>query len=126
MAPINKHYDMARRRVNWLTVVAVLAAVLCVLLWARGAASQENGNADRGKALARTACAECHAIEPGEQRSPKPDAPTFERIAATPGMTSTALEVFMQSPHLTMPNLIIKRDDRADLSAYILSLRRSK
>ncbi len=34
-----------------------------------------------------------------------------------------SLRVFLQSPHARMPDLHLSRDEIADVSAYILSLR---
>ena len=47
----------------------------------------------------------------------------FDVIAAVPGMTGLALQSMLQTSHREMPNLILQSDERADLIAYILSLR---
>ena len=49
--------------------------------------------------------------------------PAFREIANTPGMTATAMRVFLTSSHPKMPNLILTLEEIADLTAYILSLR---
>jgi hypothetical protein len=50
--------------------------------------------------------------------------PAFRNIANTPGMTATAVRVFLTSSPPKMPNLIlITPEEIADVSAYILSLR---
>ena len=56
-------------------------------------------------------------------RSTDADAPTFEAIAKTPGLTSTALAAALQTSHRTMPNVVIKGDDANNIIAYILSLK---
>ena len=53
-------------------------------------------------------------------------APSFKKIANTPGMSVTALTVWSRTTHPTMPNLIIEPDDMDDLIAYILSLKDRK
>jgi len=85
--------------------------------------AQEVGNPDQGRRIARALCAECHLVDklPGEQ-SPNLIAPTFEHIANTPGMNSTALTAALQTSHETMPNVIIKGGDLSDVIAYILSM----
>jgi len=85
--------------------------------------AQEVGNAEQGLRVARAVCAECHLVDkvPGEQ-SPNLIAPTFERIANTPGMNSTALTAALQTSHESMPNIIIKGADLSDVIAYILSM----
>jgi tetratricopeptide (TPR) repeat protein len=84
---------------------------------------QDLGDADRGLAYARKACAACHNVLRTERPSPNRQAPPFTRIAATPGMSVTALTVWSRTTHPTMPNLVIAPDDMDDLIAYILSLR---
>jgi hypothetical protein len=52
------------------------------------------------------------------------NAPSFTAIANLPGMTETALNAWLHSAHPTMPNLIVAPEDRADLYAYLESLKR--
>jgi mono/diheme cytochrome c family protein len=82
------------------------------------AVSQELGDRDAGARLAALNCAECHrAID-----TPA-GAPAFSTIANMPSTTADALNVFLLTPHATMPDLILSPSDRGDLIAYILSLR---
>jgi mono/diheme cytochrome c family protein len=76
-----------------------------------------------GRAYAEQNCAACHAIDAGQGRSPNPNAPTFEVIASTPGMTIIAVNAWLHTPHKTMPNLKVDQDKIEPLSAYILTLR---
>ena len=77
-----------------------------------------------GHAFAREACNACHVIEPEEQASRKlVIGPAFRDIANTSGMTATALQAFLQTSHPKMPNLILTPEEKADVIAYILSLR---
>lgn len=87
-----------------------------------GAAQAQEDSARRGLAAARETCAICHGIRKGD-RSPNPNAPAFDVIAAVPGMTGLALQSVLLTSHREMPNLIIPADERADLIAYILSLK---
>jgi len=93
---------------------------LCTV--ASTAQAQTIGSQEHGHSLAQAQCAECHAIERGQDRSPNPAAPTFERLANISGMTSSALTVALRTSHRTMPNVIIDSNDTSDLVAYILSL----
>ena len=77
-----------------------------------------------GRIYADAACASCHAVAPGQARSPNPKAPTFETIANAPGMTLMALNVALHTSHKTMPNLIIEPSRIEDLSAYLQTLKR--
>jgi mono/diheme cytochrome c family protein len=102
-------------------ILIAFVAVLSIGLTARSAHAQE-GDARRGFALARQVCAECHAVR-RDQASPNPDAPEFETIASVPGMTAMALQAALQTSHDSMPNLILPNPERADVVAYILSLK---
>ena len=103
------------------TIHRALAA--CLLLTPIPATAQEIGSAANGQTYARAHCAECHAVEPGEDFSAEPLAPSFVAVARTPGMTHRALTVWLQSSHENMPNLMVPESDRDDVIAYILSLK---
>ena len=86
--------------------------------------AQEIGDRQKGRTLAREVCAECHAVGNRTLRSPNPQSPSFTAVAATPGMTATALYVFLRTSHHNMPNLILTNDQTANVIAYILSLKK--
>ena len=98
-----------------------LAAALFSLGIAATVQAQE-GDPRRGLDYAKRICAECHAVLPSEP-SARIDAPAFKVIANTPGMTGTALAVWLQTPHNSMLDLIIDTEDRNKVIAYIVSLR---
>ena len=100
----------------------IVAMCVAAVDWAW---AQSIGSPSQGLRLARTQCAECHLVEKGSGPSPNPAAPTFEDIANIRGMTSTALTAALRTSHDTMPNVIIKDNDKADVVAYILSLKES-
>ena len=79
---------------------------------------QEVGDPTAGERLAALNCAQCH----GSLDAPG-GAPAFATIAMMPSTTSESLNVFLRTPHATMPDLILSPSDRSDLIAYILSLR---
>ncbi len=100
-----------------------LAIVLLAAL-AGSVQAQEPGDSAKGRAYAREHCAMCHGIEADDLMSPRPGLATFETIANTPGMTGTAIAVWLRTPHDKMPDFIIPTEDRNNLIAYIVSLRR--
>jgi len=100
----------------WLCVIALLGMTATVH-------SQETGNLAAGHKLAQVVCAECHAIESGTKFSPNLLAPPFQDIADTPGMNGLALSVWSITPHETMPNIVFSHEERANIIAYILSLK---
>ncbi len=101
-------------------------AVLVLLVGVSAARGQEPGDARRGRGYAERVCAECHAVLQAQDVSPVARATPFQVVANTPGMTGTALAVWLQTPHPTMPNLIIEGRDRDDIIAYLLSLHEKK
>jgi mono/diheme cytochrome c family protein len=92
--------------------------------------AQEVGNPIAGLEVAVQVCAPCHDILPGQGRMQDPgplpfdflEPLPFEDIARTPGVTATALYAWMQSPHPTMPNIILEEEELNNIVAYILSL----
>jgi mono/diheme cytochrome c family protein len=98
-----------------------LAAALLAL---SSEALAQEADIEAGAAYAKTVCAACHAVLPNEQVSPLPQAPTFQSVADTPGMTEMALTVWLQSSHPTMPNIVLAPDDMRNVVAYIRSLDR--
>jgi mono/diheme cytochrome c family protein len=106
--------------------ISRIAAVSAFLAGLQPAYAQEQGDPKRGLSYAEKACTECHGVQAEDDLSPNLDAPTFRSVANTPGMTYTALSVWFQSPHPSMPNLIIPPEDVANVATYILSLKEKK
>jgi mono/diheme cytochrome c family protein len=102
----------------------ILAAMTLVALVAAscGAHAQTAGDAAKGHEFVQQICSECHTIEKGRRPSPNGQAPNFETIAKTPGMTAIALTAVLRMPHRNMPNIIIADEDLRNVAAYVLSL----
>ena len=82
------------------------------------------GSVERGRRLAETLCAGCHAIDPGEV-SPNPRAPTFATLAHAPGIGVADMTTHMHDTH-NMPEAMtfeIAPEDADELAAYIVSLK---
>jgi mono/diheme cytochrome c family protein len=77
-----------------------------------------------GHELATRWCSSCHVVDPGQQRQGTDAVPTFAAIAGMKSTTAASLKVFLATPHGQMPDYALSRDDIADVSAYILSLRK--
>ncbi len=101
-----------------MSACSIAWSALLVAATASSTFGQELGDPDAGQRLASLNCAQCHGAldAPG-------GAPAFATIATMPSTTAESLEVFLQTSHATMPNLILSPGDRNDLIAYILSLR---
>jgi len=103
---------------------AICSVTLLALLAANSPVqAQKIGDPQKGLALARSVCSECHAIGRGQVGSPNSNAPTFADLANTPGMTTIALYAALTTPHANMPNLILGAERIRDVSAYIVSLK---
>jgi mono/diheme cytochrome c family protein len=87
--------------------------------------AQEPGDADAGRQLAETWCGNCHVVGPGQKLGTSTGAPTFSAIADMKTTTQLGLVAFLQTPHHRMPDLHLSRNEIADVSTYILSLRRA-
>ncbi len=101
-----------------------MTVVVAIALSTGTVYAQEIGDAARGRAMAETRCAECHDVRPGGVVSPRSDAATFQRVANSPGMSALAIEVWLTTAHREMPHLVLTKDEREDLIAYITSLKR--
>lgn len=88
--------------------------------------TEERDAARRGLVYAEQACASCHGVQRGEAWSPMVEAPPFEAVANTPGMTGLALNVWLHSEHEDMPHLMVDPDHVDDLWAYMASLQRTE
>ena len=87
---------------------ASLSSFFSTSPWAQAA-----GDPGRGIAFALDTCASCHGVRATDLSSPLPNTVTFTEVANAPGMTGIAINVWLQTPHRSMPNLIIEPRDRA-------------
>jgi len=112
------------RKLMSLATAAVLWAL--PLDEAGAQTSAMSGNARAGRAFAMQVCALCHIVAAGQLTPPRftTGAPSFRSIANLPSTTALSLQVFLLSPHPTMPNLVLTGSEAADVIAYILSLKR--
>jgi mono/diheme cytochrome c family protein len=111
-------------RQSWSREKAVSRFILsfAILVTSASAAFAEDpGDPQAGFDMAQHVCARCHGIS--AEASPLPQAPRFREVADQKGMTGTALTVWMQTSHPTMPNFVLTKQDTLDVVAYILSLK---
>lgn len=83
------------------------------------------GQEARGYAFAKANCAGCHAIT-ANAASPNPEAPPFDAVVNTKGLTARTLETFLRDSH-NFPGQMAFEVDPAkvdDLTAYMLTLKR--
>jgi mono/diheme cytochrome c family protein len=97
-----------------LSFAVVLASVSTAL-------AEDLGDPQAGFMMAQQVCSKCHGIS--AEASPLPQAPRLREVADQKGMTGTALTVWMQTSHPTMPNIVLTKQETLDVVAYILSLK---
>jgi cytochrome c len=105
---------------RWRHSIAPIVAVGALLI--TPGSGQELGTAQRGLDLAQNTCAVCHSIRKGETSANR-QAPPFDAIAEVKGMSAMALNVALLSSHRSMPNIVLDAKERADVVAYILTLK---
>lgn len=85
------------------------------------AKAERVGDPQAGFTYAKEVCSGCHGIS--AEPSPLPQATRFREVADRPGITGTALAVWLQTAHPTMPNIIVEKEDMWNVIAYILDLK---
>jgi mono/diheme cytochrome c family protein len=110
---------IANCKITHRTATIIVAACFFPLY----ANAQEIGDAEIGHVFATKNCAQCHAVEPGDESSPNFAAPSFTSVAKTSGMTGRALAAWFDTSHPSMPNFVLHTDDRDNVIAYIMSLK---
>jgi mono/diheme cytochrome c family protein len=68
-------------------------------------AAEEPSDPQAGFEYAKGVCSVCHGIS--AEKSPVPKMTRFREVADRPGRAETALAVWMQTSHPTMPNIIV-------------------
>ena len=113
---------MIRHMIRTATLLCLLA-----LLAVAGPAWAQNGAGDAtaGRQLTQRWCAGCHGGNPGVAEPMMP-APTFAEIANRRVTTPYRLRTFLRSPHTTMPNYVLTPEEIDNISAFIMSLRRTR
>jgi mono/diheme cytochrome c family protein len=99
----------------------LLSLALVLAACPRALAAGDVGDPQAGFEYAKQVCSSCHGIS--AEKSSVPKATRFREVADRPGVTGTALRVWMETSHPTMPNIIVEKDDMLNVIAYILSLK---
>ena len=108
---------MRHKRLILIALMVAVGALLDAQVFA-----QDIGDVTRGWKLVVRTCAECqwgrHEGKSGNKR-----APTLTAIANTKGMSAIALNVALLTSHRSMPNIVLNAQERADVIAFILTLK---
>ncbi|MGH6901146.1 MAG: c-type cytochrome [Geminicoccaceae bacterium] len=103
------------RRLWWL---------LCALpvLGGQARAADLPGDPKAGARLAREVCAACHVVAEDQMIDPGLG-PWFVDVAQHPATTVLSLRAFLQTPHASMPDLMLTPEETDDIISYILTLK---
>lgn len=88
-----------------------------------GLAVADSMDVSAGRNLALQWCSNCHVVAKGQAQAATDSAPSFFAVANDPSTTEAGLRAFLGTPHPTMPNIALSRDETTDLIDYILSLK---
>lgn len=76
-----------------------------------------------GEFLARQWCANCHQIGARAPGARNDAAPSFQSIAARPGVTAEGIATYIRVPHANMPDHGLTQRQAQDLAAYVMAQR---
>ena len=99
---------------------ALLTILLATATGAGAQAAQNQQLVAQGRLLAQSLCADCHTFG-GDTRSDR-NPPDFAAVGAMTQTTRLSLRVFLTSPHVNMPDLILQDAQIDALGAFILDL----
>jgi len=104
--------------IRFVVALVLLGGSICC-----GGAGEADAVSERGKTLATTLCAECHAIGPSGQ-SPHAGAPAFRTLERRLNLDRLTgrLRRGLTSRHPDMPIFRFKREDARALVAYLRSM----
>ena len=102
------------------------AAIVLTFMLPLGALNASAQDVAAGETIAKTWCAGCHEVGRGNGPKTGSDAapPSFVSVAKLSSTTAMSLSAFLSTSHSRMPDYALSRNDIANVSAYILSLRR--
>ncbi len=105
--------------------LSVCLSVVVMLMAAAPATAQSLSALEiaNGERLARKLCVNCHQVAPDDVDRVLVDVPRFVEVANRPFITRDKIEAYVLSPHPAMPKVNVSRDELAEISAYIMSLR---
>jgi cytochrome c len=115
---VDRLASCARR--GWTGVLLFMLA-----LWPfQNAGAQPLGSSERGGVFSQDWCSSYHVARVGDRAAINDAVPSFQAIADRSSTTANSLRVFLQTPHLQMPNDVLSVAQANDLIADILSLKR--
>lgn len=100
----------------------IAAIAICAAL--NAAQAQEMlGDPEAGLRLATAVCSECHRVGDTGPAQRVDGAPAFDEIASDARFSPLGIRVFLRTPHIEMPNLMLSDEEIDDIIAYLAQRR---
>lgn len=116
------------KRFNWWesAPMRICSLIACIPLAAASHAMAADlpGDPVAGGQLAHEVCAACHLVAKDQASDPE-IGPSLIEVAEHPASTEMSLRVYLQTPHATMPDIILTPQETDDVISYILTLKGS-
>lgn len=112
------------QRESALMRISSLIACIPLALASHAMAADLPGDPQAGSQLAHEVCASCHLVARDQADDPE-IGPSLVDVAQHPASTEMSLRVYLQTPHATMPNIMLTPEETDDVISYILSLKGS-
>jgi len=104
--------------------ISSLIACIPLALASHAMAADLPGDPQAGGQLAQDVCSACHLVTRDQADDPE-IGPSLIEVAEHPASTEMSLRVYLQTPHATMPNIMLTPEETDDVISYILSLKGS-
>lgn len=102
--------------------VTALICMVFVSVSLSGAMAQARNDPERGEAVAKVWCANCHLVAEDQTSPVSADAPPFATMARAAGYSDTRIRAFLVEPHGAMKGFDPDERQINDLIAYIRTL----
>jgi len=112
------------QRESALMRISSLIACIPLALASHAMAADLPGDPQAGGQLAQDVCSACHLVARDQADDPE-IGPSLIEVAEHPASTEMSLRVYLQTPHATMPNIMLTPEETDDVISYILSLKGS-
>ncbi len=104
-------------------VAGAVAGLLSCVVGGAQATAQEAGDPASGHRIAQRWCSGCHVVDAVQPSGGANGAPSFMSVAQMASTTQVSLSVFLETTHGRMPDFELTRNEIANVTAYIVSLK---
>lgn len=122
---LRRQWQSSKRFTQWESApMRIWSLIACIPLATAGhvLAADLPGDPVAGGQLAHEVCAACHLVAKDQASDPE-IGPSLIEVAEHPASTEMSLRVYLQTPHATMPDIILTPQETDDVISYILNLK---